>query len=333
MKGITKSIFLNYEGSIPKDGVYVTFIEIGGTKYQVRITGLHTISPDVINDELASLVTTYSSTKIEQLLQDIEIDINDIINDSIITTDKTWSSSKIAQIYAPKAILAPLFPPIYTVPTVVLSSTQSSSNLEVGQVINIPLTSNFTQNDAGALNGTSIQKDNVEISTLTSYTDTGVIMSTTPKVYKSIASYQEGIIKDDIFGDPFPTGHIPAGSIISNLLSYRGYYYTAFGATSANPTNSAEARTLPQSQLSNVNTGILNSGTTLLKQVIVSKRALSSVIDLDASNQNITSQYIEISTNFTVNDASGNPVSGYFLYIRTQGSPYVSNHRHQFTLI
>lgn len=229
-------------------------------------------------------------------------------------------------------LVGALFPPVYTSATAVLSSTQSPLNLEVGQTISIPLVLAFNQNDAGALISRSIQKDTVEISDQATFTDNGVVVSAVAKVYRGIVSYAQGPLKNDALGNPYPTGRIDAGSVTSNLLSYQGYYIAKLGPAAARPTNSAEARALPQSLLSNA-TGpqILNTGTVETRQIIISKRQIGTVIDLDAANQPVA--YVEISNNFTVNDAAGVPVSGYYLYERTQGTPYGSSHRHQFSFI
>lgn len=84
MKGITKSIYLNYEGAQVKDGVCVTFIEIGGTKYQVIISGLKYLSPDVIDDLIVSKSKTWSSFKINDLLVVINSTLS-VVQNQIIT--------------------------------------------------------------------------------------------------------------------------------------------------------------------------------------------------------------------------------------------------------
>ena len=56
--------------------------------------------------------------------------------------------------------------------------------------------------------------------------------------------------------------------------------------------------------------------------------SISSVVDLDALNADITASYV-LST-FNVNDAYGTPTS-YHVYTMTAGIPYAANHRHQVT--
>src|SRR5690606_17572927 len=113
-----------------------------------------------------------------------------------------------------------------------------------------------------------------------------------------------------------------------------GTYVVCFGAVASVPTNSAQARAMATALRGAGNVQILSCGTTHIIQAILipPESTLVSVIDLDASMQDLTVQYELTNNNFTVNDASNTPVSGYKLYVRTQGTPYPINHRHQITM-
>lgn len=246
--------------------------------------------------------------------------------------DEINGKAGVAEFLALKEALIPH--PVYNAPTGVISSSQSASGLEVGQSVNIPLSTVFNQNHAGALSGTVIRKDGQPIAAAATFTDSGVIMTAVAKVYQAILSYAQGSIQSNVLGEPDAWGRIASGSVNTNSLSYRGYYKTLFGPVSAEPADSAQARALSQAQLTSAGlTVILNSGTVLLKQVIIVPPgfSLAAGVDLDASNATVT--YTLINANFTVNDLAGNPVSGYKLYSRTQGTAYSANHRHQLTLI
>ena len=104
-----------------------------------------------------------------------------------------------------------------------------------------------------------------------------------------------------------------------------------FGATSATPTT-ATARSLG-SEFQVSNQFILNTGSTLTKFAVClpSGVTISSVIDLDALNLNITSNYVSLGT-ININDIGGTS-RVYNLYELNIGAPYSSNHRHQITTI
>jgi hypothetical protein len=104
-----------------------------------------------------------------------------------------------------------------------------------------------------------------------------------------------------------------------------------YGPSSSTPTTSANTRALP-SRLFTVgnNTFTLNTGSTEVNFTVAipSTETISEVIDLDALNANITSQYVNNA--FNVDDVGGTAVS-YNVYTMTQATAYSSNHRHQVT--
>lgn len=228
-------------------------------------------------------------------------------------------------------------PAVYAQPTTTLSIDQNSLTLEVGTSVNVTITNPFTQNDAGTLSSRSIRKDSVEIGNTSPYLDNGVIVSTVNKVYQAVINYNQGPIKNDNLGQPSPAGRIEAGQIVSNIVNLRGYFRSFWGSVSAQPSSSSDVRALESNRLENgvvSNTFTLNTGAINSKFVIVLApgKSLSSVVDLDALNLNITSEYILVNNNMSVNDASGTPVSGFKMYVKTNSVPYTSNHRHSITI-
>lgn len=104
-----------------------------------------------------------------------------------------------------------------------------------------------------------------------------------------------------------------------------------YGAVSSVPTTSANVRALPSRLFTTGNnTFTLNTGSTEVNFTVAipSTETISEVIDLDALNANITSQYVN--NPFNVDDAGGTAVS-YNVYTMTQATAYSSNHRHQVT--
>lgn len=136
----------------------------------------------------------------------------------------------------------------------------------------------------------------------------------------------------DSQGNPFGTP-LPAGQV-SSATPVIGLYRTFFGPVTSVPSNGTELRAAPQNAFSNTTELTLNSGTTSIYFIIAVPpgRSLGSVIDLDASNQIITGDYVLVNPNFQGRDAGTGTVV-YKLYVKTNGTPYTTNHRHLINLI
>jgi len=173
-------------------------------------------------------------------------------------------------------------------------------------------------------------------STLTtdSQTATSYKMLLGSNTWTVTVSYDAGVQPYDSAGNPF-NSPLPAGTTSPSSRTLTGRYLRFYGFAASTPASSAQVRGLPQSafQTANVNTFNLNTGSVLTKFVVAlpPSRTISQVIDLDALNANITSQYVFQGT-ITVNDGggSGDPQT-YNLYEMNIGAPYSSNHRHQIT--
>ena len=124
--------------------------------------------------------------------------------------------------------------------------------------------------------------------------------------------------------DDYTTSYSSVSTVSFGFLAFHG-------PSSSVPTTSSAVRSLPSrfftstSDVFNLNTGSTEVNFTV---AIPSTETISEVIDLDALNANITSQYVN--NNFNVDDAGGTAVS-YNVYTMTQASAYSSNHRHQVT--
>jgi len=127
----------------------------------------------------------------------------------------------------------------------------------------------------------------------------------------------------------------PIGTFNSSLFTVTSRFYRFFGASAITPSNSTEVRALSSSafQTSSASTFILNTGSTetIFIVALPSGTTISNVIDIDALNANITSEYILTGT-VNVQDAGGTNRT-YNLYRMTLGAPYSSNHQHQITTI
>lgn len=211
-------------------------------------------------------------------------------------------------------------------PTASLSSSPSSTQ-EIGATINFTLTPSFNQNDAGVLNQVVFNRGVTLIQTqsdLTPYLDSNQIIQAGNNSYSVDISYDEGAI------DPQKDGVVPAGTVTGNR-NIVGAYRNWFGPNGiSEPNNGTEIRSLGYSYN---NSFTLNTGSTATIHVIAipSTKNLSSVIDLDALNANITNSYVLSGTLTIVPDGGGNSVS-YKVYILTIAVPYSSNHRHSITI-
>ncbi len=119
----------------------------------------------------------------------------------------------------------------------------------------------------------------------------------------------------------------------SSNFTITGRYFRFYGYASASPTDSLTVRALPQSsyQTSNSQSFNLNTGSLLTKFVVALPpgRTISQVIDLDALNTDITTEYI-IQPSINVVDAGGTS-RVYNVYEMNIGVPYSATHRHQIT--
>lgn len=124
----------------------------------------------------------------------------------------------------------------------------------------------------------------------------------------------------------------PSGTFNSSNFTVTGRYYRFFGPTASSPSNSAAVRALTYSVF---HTGAsvfnLETGTTETKFVVALPPGvtISNVVDLDALNANITSEYVLTGT-VNVLDA-GSTNRSYNIYEMNIGAAYSTNHTHQIT--
>jgi hypothetical protein len=124
--------------------------------------------------------------------------------------------------------------PAYTQPTVSISGNPSPGTVEIGTALNITLTANFTQNDAGARSGDIFSKNG---SPLGGNTD-NIASLTTAVSYTAAVSYAQGAVKNNNLGAADPAGQITAGSKTSSAITYTPQAKRYWGyANSATPTD------------------------------------------------------------------------------------------------
>jgi hypothetical protein len=124
----------------------------------------------------------------------------------------------------------------------------------------------------------------------------------------------------------------PVQTIDSSNFVVTARFYRFFGPTASSPANSADVRALASSAFQTTGSFNLTTGTTLTKFVVALPPSvtISSVIDLDALNADITSEYVLTGT-VNVLDA-GSTNRAYNIYEMNIGVAYSTSHRHQITI-
>ena len=222
----------------------------------------------------------------------------------------------------------------YNAPTVSLSISPGSTQ-EVGVNLNYILNPTFNQKDGGSNTNTVFKRSGVEIHTqsdMEDYTDSSRTVILGNLAYSVEVDYNQGPIKNDNFGDPDPSGQIPAGTAVKTT-NVVGAYYNMHGigvVSSGQDVRDNSTKTFS-------NTGTLNTGSVEKTFFIAvpSDKTLSSVIDLGNKDGdlavNVTGDYVLSQTIVEVPDAAGTNVP-YKVYINTNAVAYSSNHRHSFTI-
>ena len=145
----------------------------------------------------------------------------------------------------------------YTAPTIAIANNggQAATTVEAGTEVSVKLKSTFTKNDAGAITAHKILRGTEEVATGTDAIVTleeSYVIPDGTTTYKSTATYAEGAIKNDNFGDESPNGHIAAGSKTSsnfNIVGARQAFYGAIDAGALPTINSAYIRALSGKKL------------------------------------------------------------------------------------
>jgi hypothetical protein len=154
----------------------------------------------------------------------------------------TLASTGLTPYEVIKAIFTQTIHPTYNIPTATISGVSTPGNYEVGQLLTITLTSTFTQNDGGALTGTTYKQG---ASTVTSPVSLTLTTSTSLTVQKT---YATGVCKNNNLGvldcqvgsgnapNPAPVvgGTATSPAIVYNPV-WKRYWGRCVGTT---PTNS-----------------------------------------------------------------------------------------------
>ena len=204
------------------------------SKMDEVIEDIETIYSDIevmkgeINEDIESI---YSN--VEVMKGEINEDIETIYSD-IESMENEINTNINAEIESINASIESIIgfvdkPPIYIQPTFDLIA--SVYNVEHDKDTSVTLTPNFVQNDAGEVTHFIINKNGYKIyeaSLMKIHSDNVKLLHGESVIYDILLSYDDGEIKNSLFGVPYPQGMILSDSIIKNVtvtayaLSYHG---------------------------------------------------------------------------------------------------------------
>lgn len=203
----------------------------------------------------------YSATAIDDLLSGIDGDLTlseDFkvtgVNVGNLTDGKTFDrGTSVLDIL--KEMLRKRIPPTYTKPTAVLTCT-GSGDVEVGTKVRPTVTTTFNQQDAGAITKYVLKKNGaqvLDVDSLQEYIEEAdiIINEGVSLYYDATVSYDNGKIKDDNFGQQYPSTSIKAGSVDANRVSYVGRRKLFWGTDASEEVNfdSEKVRALTGSRM------------------------------------------------------------------------------------
>lgn len=122
--------------------------------------------------------------------------------------------------------------PEYAQPNITFSvKNYQSTEYEIGSTINPEFFIQCDAGDSGGISNLQLVRDGVVISNNSqnelTYTD-NITICNDEIIYTAKATYIDGVVKNDNFGNPYPNTAITAGTISKTIsfLGYRAYFYT-----------------------------------------------------------------------------------------------------------
>jgi hypothetical protein len=141
------------------------------------------------------------------------------------------------------------FPPQYDAPLLTLTSAPAEGYYEIGTTLTPLLEPLFTAGDAGSVTGYRLYRNGVPVYDNIYPAPLNQTVQTTdvPQEFFAAMDYAEGPVKNDSLGEPSPDGRIPAGTLTSNILTFRGLrmMFAGGSAETAAPNVSGLVRAYP----------------------------------------------------------------------------------------
>ena len=168
---------------------------------------------------------------------------------------------------------APIVPPTYTVPMLVLS-VPMPTDPEIGSRLGQTFTPTWVPNDAGTLISYVLKKNDVNMysgAVPAVYVEPEFTLTGTPVTYQAFVTHAAGPVKNDSDGAPFPIGRIESGTVPSNIVTIAGIRYGFYDADSKPtvPNTSSDVRDLFG------RLPVIEHGTTFLIHVPVGARRIT----------------------------------------------------------
>lgn len=331
-------------------GTVLKFTKIDGSEVSVTVAdiflsaasydnGTHDLTL-TLNDEEQSTVVVNLDELVGNSLSDITVGDDETFTVELgsggtlggyKTGDQIAADTSIETII--KKLLMKQVPPTYTQPSVSIANNggSASGSYEFGTTVSPKLRATFNKADAGDLTNIQINKAGSivgEAGTTSPHdvTDTPFQLTATTS-YQAVATYAEGAIKDDNLGEPYPEGHIAAGSKSSSNFTYTPYRNVFYGGTTDKPTlDSAyvRARTARNAAYS--------KGAVINFQVAAGTQRVIVAFDATASSakpkfETTTGLTMDVSSSFTsqtvsVEGAEGAAATNYTVWVYEPASPY-----------
>lgn len=240
-----------------------------------------------------------------------------------------------------------VLPPSYSGPSTTLASSPTPTNTEVGTVLSPQFTRTFNQANAGALTAYRLRKNGTTIASTSPYVDSNITITLATVSYQGEVDYAQGPVLNDNFGNPNPSGQIPAGTVVSNIITFVGKRKAFYGTPSSTPSNSAGVRAMSDSSFNATNNADVDSAgvgqvpapspnfiitipigaTRVVIAYPADQRAVASIKYQELSDSEVKSNFVE--TSVSVEGANGfTPVTyRVFTYIPVEPFSIVNHYK------
>lgn len=229
-----------------------------------------------------------------------------------------------------KNMLQTIIPPTYISPTLSIVGS-GVLNVESGTNLTLTITPTFTQNDGGTVTNYSVTKNGTSVytnATVNTYSSTAFVIGDETINYQATVTYNSGAIKNDNTGNPSPTGSIPSGSKVSNIISYVGKRNAFYGTLTNTkiPSISSDIRGLSGKTLGITNGSTFNvnvaSGT---KHICIAyPDTLQGITQIKSVNMNSDIKDVFTLITISVNDANGSNPVNYKVYYYNPATAFPS---------
>lgn len=212
-------------------------------------TGKKQLSTAIVDKEYegAKQEVTYSANAIDDFLSGIDGDLTlseefkvTGVNVGNLADGKTFGpGTSVLEIL--KQMLQKQIPPSYTKPSASLTAT-GSGDVEVGTKVRPTVTAKFNKNDAGDITKYTLRKNGMQVldvASLQEYLEENdiIIEDGTSLYFDATINYDDGPIKNDNFGEPYPSTSIKAGNVSTGRVNYNGRRKLFWGTDASEDVN------------------------------------------------------------------------------------------------